>query len=268
MWYRLGQFILKNRLILLILLLGATAVMGYYGSQVKLSYEFTKAIPDDNPRYRDYQAFLQKFGGDGATVVIGIQTDSFFKANFFNQVGELHQSLKRVAGVTDIASIPEAVNLQNDTLNKRLLPYKIFHYPYTGQSTLDSTRQVFENLPFYRRLLYNPATHAYLMGVNVNKDTVNSKSRTRLINDIMQQVHDFEKKTHVSVHTSGLPYIRTIMSNRIKDEMNWFLIGSLLLSAITLILFFRSTPDFPRGQLNPAAYPKIGIAVAVITVTK
>ncbi|WP_037360399.1 RND family transporter [Asinibacterium sp. OR53] len=240
MWYRLGQFILKNRLILLILLLAATAVMGYFGSQVKLSYEFTKAIPDDNPRYRDYQAFLQKFGGDGSTVVIGIQSDSFFTADFFNKVGELHRQLKKVSGVTDIASIPEVVNLQNDTLNKRLLPYRIFNYPYTSQASLDSARQVFENLPFYRRLLYNPTTRSYLMGVNVNKDTVNSKSRTRLINDIVKQVQVFEQKAQVPVHMSGLPYIRTIMSNRIKDEMNWFLIGSLLLSAITLILFFRS----------------------------
>lgn len=43
-------------------------------------------------------------------------------------------------------------------------------------------------------------------------------------------------------------------------------IGMILALVGTQILFFRSTPDFPRGQLNPAAYPKIGMAVAVITV--
>jgi len=39
-----------------------------------------------------------------------------------------------------------------------------------------------------------------------------------------------------------LPYIRTIIADRIKKEMLWFLVGSLLLSAITLLLFFRSIP--------------------------
>jgi len=48
MWYKLGQFILKYRLFLLLVLLIATGVMGYFGSQVKLSYEFTRAIPTDN----------------------------------------------------------------------------------------------------------------------------------------------------------------------------------------------------------------------------
>lgn len=240
MWYRLGQFILKNRLLLLIILLASTALMGYFAARVKLSYEFTKAIPDDNPRYQDYQAFLKRFGGDGNTVVIGIQSDKFYNLGFFNSVCALHQNLKKIKGVTEITSIPEVVNLQNDTLNKRLVPYKIFHYPFTDQDSLMHARAVFENLPFYRGLLYNPESKAYLMGVNVNKDTVNSKSRTRLINDIMQQVQVFEKESGTTVYTSGLPFIRTTVGNRIKDEMNWFLVGSLVLSAITLLLFFRS----------------------------
>ena len=43
----------------------ATGVMTYYATQVKLSYEFTRAIPTDNPKYQEYQSFLKKFGGDG-----------------------------------------------------------------------------------------------------------------------------------------------------------------------------------------------------------
>ncbi len=240
MWYRLGQFILRKRLILLIFLFVCTAIMGYFASQIKLSYEFTKAIPTDNPKYQEYQAFLQKFGGDGNTVVIGIQSDKFYNTSLFNAVGHLHQELKKIPGVKDIISIPEVVNLKNDSVHQRLVPYKLFHYPYISQPSLDSARSAFENLPFYRSLLYNPETHAYLMGVNVDKDTVNSKSRTRLINDIIAQVTSFEQKNNTAVYTSGLPFIRTTMSNRIKEEMNWFLIGSLVLSAITLWLFFRS----------------------------
>ncbi|SJZ81069.1 efflux RND transporter permease subunit [Sediminibacterium ginsengisoli] len=240
MWYRLGQFILRNRLVLLIVLICGTAVMGYFGSQVKLSYEFTRAIPTDNPKYQDYQAFLRKFGGDGNTVVIGIESDKFYNKNIFNAVGALHQDLKKVVGVTDVMSVPEVVTLLNDSINQKLVPRKIFSYPYTSQDSLNSARMVFENLPFYRTLLYNPDTHAYLLGVSVNKDTINSKSRTRLIDDIMKQVEAFENKTGITVHTSGLPFIRTTIGNRIKAEMNWFLAGSLILSAITLLLFFRS----------------------------
>jgi predicted RND superfamily exporter protein len=42
------------------------------------------------------------------------------------------------------------------------------------------------------------------------------------------------------MHYSGLPLIRTQVADRIKNEMRWLLLGSLLLSAIILYIFFRS----------------------------
>lgn len=240
MWYQTGRFILRNRLFLLIALAAVTAFLGWQGSKVQLSYDFTRAVPTDNPRYIEYQAFLKKFGADNNTMVAGIESDKIYTTDVFNAMAALHQRLKAVPGVTEVLSIPEAVTLVKDTAAKKLQPVKIFHAPYTEQSLLDSDRQVFENLPFYRGLLYNPSTHSYLMGIGVNKDTINSKSRTKLINAIMHEMDVFEQDTHTEIHASGLPFIRTTMSNRIKDEMNWFLIGSLVLSAITLLLFFRS----------------------------
>ncbi|MBV9986485.1 MAG: MMPL family transporter [Chitinophagaceae bacterium] len=246
MWYKAGRFILKQRLVLLIGLFLVTIFMAWEGSRVQLSYDFTRAVPVDNPKYIEYQAFLKKFGADNNTMVAGIETDKFYSLKTFNAVAELHNRLKQVIGVTEVLSIPEAVNLKKDSAAQRLVPVKIFQYPYTSQTALDSARHVFENLPFYRGLLYNPksqtpdAEPAYLLGISVNKDTINSKSRTRLINDIMREINAFQSKYGGKVYASGLPFIRTTMSNRIKDEMNWFLIGSLVLSAITLLLFFRS----------------------------
>jgi uncharacterized protein len=239
MWYKLAQFILKNRLPLLIALLVATGFMGYQASKVQLSYEFTRAIPTDNAKYVAYQQFRQQFGDDGNTLVLGIQTDKFYTPNFFNAVAQLHKNLKTVVSVEDVLSIPEAVTLLKDSSDK-FIPTKIFKYPFSSQENIDSAKAVFENLIFYRGTLHNPTTHAYLMAVRLNKDTVNSKSRTRLINDVMGKVAAFEKENNTTIHVSGLPYIRTTIGDRIKKEMNWFLIGSLLLSAITLLIFFRS----------------------------
>lgn len=239
MWYKIGQVIIKYKLPLLIVLITATAVMGYFASKVQLSYEFTRAIPVDNPKYQDFQSFKQTFGDDGGTLAIGIQSDSFYSAKVFNATAKLHKDLKTIIGVEDILSIPEAVVLMKDSAEK-LNPVKIFSHPFSNQLYLDSARAVFENLPFYKGLLYNAGTNAYLVGVRMNKDTINSKGRTRLVNDVMVRIKEFEKETGLETKVSGLPFIRTEVGNRIKDEMNWFLIGSLVLSAITLLLFFRS----------------------------
>ena len=105
MWYKLGAFILKNRLPLLIFVVSATVFMGYQASKVQLSYEFSRAIPVDNPKYLDYQNFKEKFGQDGSTMVIGIETKDFYATTIFNEVALLHQNLKNVNGVQNILSI-------------------------------------------------------------------------------------------------------------------------------------------------------------------
>jgi predicted RND superfamily exporter protein len=84
MWYRLGQKILQYRRTSLILLTAVTLLMGYFAVQVKLSYEFTKAIPEDNPTFKIYKDFVHQFGVDGTTMVVGFQTKDLYTTNNFN----------------------------------------------------------------------------------------------------------------------------------------------------------------------------------------
>lgn len=240
MWFKLGQFILKYRLVLLITLLIAIGFMGYKASKVELSYEFTRAIPTDNPKYQEYQAFLKKFSSDGNTLVFGIESKDFFTTAIFNETALFCKNLMSINGVINVLGVPEAVTLIKDSLGDNLITAKIFQPNYTGQQQLDSSKNLFQSLPFYQSIFYNPSTNAYVIGAVLNKSIVNSKGRTKLINDVMAMAAQYEKATNIKLHTSGLPYIRTTIGNKIKAEMNWFLIGSILLSAITLMLFFRS----------------------------
>ncbi len=240
MWYQFARFILKFRLLLLLILIAITAVMGFLATKVELSYEFAKAIPATNARYIDFMNFKNKFGDDGNTVVIGVQTDSFFSINFFNAYNDLQQQLKKVHGVEGILSITEASDLVKNDSVKKLQAKRIFYPPYTSRVSFDSAITQFSNLPFYEGLLYNPEAKAYIMAVRVNRDMINSKARTTLINNINEQIKTFKEKTKQEVYISGLPFIRTSVANRLADEMNYFLIGSFILSAISLLLFFRS----------------------------
>ena len=240
MWKRLGEFVLRFRALLLVLLLAVTALMGYYASQVKLSYEFSKAIPTDNPKYRDYIAFKEKFGDDGNLLVVGIQTEKLFTLDVFNAYRELQRQLKQVAHVEDVLSVASAVLLRKDSLSEKLVAEKIFPDSISDQPTLDSAAGILYNYPFYRTLLYNPETRAYLAGVRINREILNSKGRSKVVADITAAANDFAKKTGTEVHLSGLPLIRTVVADRIQNEMRYFLFGSLLLSALILLLFFRS----------------------------
>ena len=240
MWYRLGQKIVQYKVASLFILTAATLVMGYFAAQVKLSYEFTKAIPEDNDKFIVYKKFVQKFGVDGTTMVVGFQTDSLYTPQKFNALVQLQKNIKSIPGVTEVLSVPSSYNISKDSVEEKFNAAKIFDANYTSDSTLQAHKAVFEQLPFYQNLLYNPNSHAYIMAISFVPDSINSGARSKIIKSLNSQVEAFEKTTQLETHLSGLPYIRTILADRIKKEMIWFLFGSLLLCAITLYLFFRS----------------------------
>src|ERR1700752_2715809 len=109
MWHSIAAFIIKYRVILLILLLADTGIMGYFATQVKLSYEFTSAVPTDNPKYIEYQNFRKQFGEDGNLMVIGVQTNDFFTPEFFNDYAVLVKQVSKVNSVENVLSIPGAI---------------------------------------------------------------------------------------------------------------------------------------------------------------
>lgn len=239
MWTRLGRWVLKYRSGLLIALAIITVLMGWFASQVKLSYEFAKAIPSDNPKYKDYQQFRKVFGDDGNLMVIGFQSDHLFEFPAFQSYRTLAAELKNVEGVSGVLSIPGAVNLVRNDESERLQAVPIFENVQNQQS-LDSAASVFFNLPFYQNRLYHPQNNAYLMVVSIQPQVLADKGRTQVISNIQQQIQQFEKQLGAEVHVSGLPLIRTVVADRIQDEMKIFLLASVLLSALILFWFFRS----------------------------
>ena len=240
MWQRLGSYVIKNRLALLIILFIASGIMGFFACKVELSYEFARAIPVDNPKYQDYKAFQERFGDDGNVLVMGIKTDDFFKPDIFAAYYKMHLQLRKVQYVEEVLSVPAAIALQKDTLTQKLVPVKIFSDSVIEQGLLDTAKNIFLNLSFYKSKLYNPDVNAYLLAVRINKQALNSAKRTKIVADITAVVKAFETSTKIETHLSGLPLIRTVVGDRIKKEMSFFLIASLVLSVLILLLFFRS----------------------------
>lgn len=246
---------------MLVGLLAATGVMGYFARQVKLSYEFTSAVPTDNPKYVEYQNFRKQFGEDGNLMVIGVQTEKFFEPAFFNDYALLARAIGNVQAVENVLSIPDAITLVKDTVTSKLKDVRIAQ----GQppfDNVDSIRNTFMNLPVYKGFLYNPETKAYMLAVRLNKDTLNSKYREAIVNAITELGDAFGKKHNIEMHYSGLPLIRTQMAMKVQSEMKLFLIMSFVLTAVILVIFFRAFVAVMASMLVVA----IGVVWSVGTI--
>jgi predicted RND superfamily exporter protein len=240
MWQALGKAILKFRIALAVALIAFTAFAGYQASKVQLSYEFSRAIPTDHPKYKAYLDFKEKFGEDGNLLTVGFITKDFFTVAQFNALTEFQKKLKTIVGVEDIISVNGSVQLKKNESDLKLDAVKIFPNNISSQHELDSLKQIFYSLPFYRGLLYNSETNAFLIGLRINREILGSKAREKTIALIEKEADAFSASTRLELHLSGLPLIRTNVAKRIASEMQWFLLGSLLLSALILYIFFRS----------------------------
>lgn len=259
MWIHIAKFILQYRLAVLILLLAITGIMGYYTTKVTMNYDFTSAIPTDNPKYKEYKNFQKLFGDDGNTIVLGIETPNFYTLSIFQSYIHLIQRCKKIHAVENILSIPQAINLTKDSSTERLIAKQIFPSTINTQQILDSSKAVFENLPFYTSRLYNSSTHSYLMVIRANKNVINSPKRVAFIDSLLQATKIFENETNITVQASGLPLIRTLVAQKLAKETQLFLIASLILSVLTLLIFFRSV----RATLMSLAVVLMGVVWSV-----
>lgn len=122
---------------------------------------------------------LKTFGDNGGLLVIAVQTDKFFEADFFNSYTQLIRDLKNVQGIEGILSVPGAVNLMRAEESERLQALPVFKDTILTKQQIDSGKGVFLNIPFYRGLLYNAETKAWLMAVTVNNAIFNSPNEPR-----------------------------------------------------------------------------------------
>ena len=262
MWQALGKAVLKFRIPLIIALVLLTVFMGYHASKVQMSYDFSRAIPTDHPKYKAYLEFKKTFGEDGSLLTIGFTSANFFEVNQFNALTGFQERLKKINGVEDIISVNGAVTLKKNDSTNKLDAIRIFPTNIKSQQALDSLKDIFYSLPFYRGLLYNPDTKAYLLGLRINSVILGSKARETTIGEIEKEAAAFAETSQLDLHLSGLPLIRTNVALRIAEEMQWFLLGSLLLSALILFIFFRSLST----TLLSLAVVLIGVVYSLATI--
>jgi len=240
MWNILVRLILRNRLGILIGIGIITVAMAFMAFRVKLSYEMAKMLPQDDSLSVQYDHFKKRFGEDGNVLVIGTINPNIFRLDEFNAWYDLGNTLRKIDGIEEVVSLTRAVNMvKNDSLHQFLFSGVVKKRP-TTQAEVDSLKKILLSLRFYEGFLYNTKTKACLMGITLDRKKLNDKSRIALVNEIKTTVEQYRKRQGLTMHYSGLPYIRTVTTQKVKNELYLFIILSIAIAAFILFLFFRS----------------------------
>ncbi len=262
MWGKFSESILKYRLFYIALIFIITAIMGYNAKDVELSFAGSKILPLSDSEYVAYNKFKKKFGEDGTMMVLGLQTENIFQKDLYNRWSNLGDSIRQIDGIVNVLSVAHAFELKKDTVKRSFVLNPIHRSTVNSQEQCDSIRNVFLNLPFYDGLIYNKDSSSTLMAISFDSLTLNSKKRAGVLKEILVHVDRFEKEQNVTLAKSGLPYIRSVIANLVSGEFKLFLILALAITAIILLLFFRSF----YAVLFPVIVVLFGVVAALGTI--
>ena len=255
MWSRLATFILRGRLPILLVLAAITVGMAMRIDELGIRYKFGGLLPDDDPALVAYNDFLDEFGEEGNVVALGIQDGRLDSLEVFRAWWDLDSVLRSIRVPVDslrpdgtrwdthvvdsVFGFRTAVELVRVDEPKSFAVEPVFRSLPESQAALDSVLLRLRSLPFYEGFLHTESG-ATIQMIYVNAPLFNSENRGRSVELLVEEVERFEAQTGVDVHVSGLPYIRTEVTTKIKRELGLFIGLAATVTALLLLLFFRN----------------------------
>jgi len=237
---KISRIILRNRILLIVLISIFTTYMAFEALSVKLSYDNVSMLSAKDSAIIDYQKFKAQYGEDGNVLMIGIKDPNIFKFDQFTAWYDLGDSIRAINGVQEVVSMTRGVNLVKNEATHQFDYFPLVKQRPSSQREVDSLKNTILGLKFYQGILYNPRTDAALMAITLDKTKLNDRTRIALVANIIKQATAYQHQNKVEIHYSGMPYIRTITMQKVKQELFIFVLMSVVIAALIMFLFFKS----------------------------
>lgn len=242
-WNYIAGRILRNRVTLLILVGLFTVFMGFQWKNMRFTFTEANLLPDHHEVNQQYKSFLDKFGEEGNLIVVGFKDSTLFTAKNIKIWDEFVNEIKTDKAVDLTLSIEDLKVLAKDTVAQKfnLVPF-INKKDITDAYIKEKEKELFNDLPFYEGMLFNKESGAVRFAIYMDKKIVNTAARKDFIFKHFSQdkIDAFEKATGIDMHISGMPYIRTLNSQNIIDEIGLFVLSALGITSLLFFFFFRS----------------------------
>lgn len=239
MWKFLSNFILKNRIVIIIMITALTVFMAQKGREAKLSYSMAKLLPNDHQVSVDYNDFLNKYGSQNV-LVIAVEDSLMTTLSHLKKWDKVSESIKNINGIEQIISFSNLPILQKDVDEKKFTVKKWFSEDIQTEEEFQKALAIYQSQPFFKGLINSEENKVTTLLITLDEEMIRSSKREILIFSIKALVDNYSTDFGVKAHYSGLPYIRTVDSVKVKNEISMFILFTLLITALILFLFFRS----------------------------
>ena len=242
-WEFIARVILRNRIVILGCIILITVLLALQWKSIRFTQTEANLIPLDDKVNVDYQKFLDRFGEEGNLIVIATKDKKLFTPKVYQAWSELMQTIQSSKEVSLVVSVDNLQKLvKNDSLETFELMALVDKNKIQDDAYLTQIQKdLFSKMPFYEGLLFNKKSGAIRSAIYLDKKIVNTKIRKDyVLNNLIPAIEKFTKATEIELHTSGMPYIRTLNAKTIIDEIGLFIGAALLITSLIFFYFFRS----------------------------
>ena len=241
-WDALASIILRNRLAILLLIGLCTLLMTTQWSKMRFTYTEANLLPDDHPINLKYNDFLEIFGEEGNLIVLGVKDSLLFSVENLNAWNRLSKSFENNPYVETVVTLQDLKKLVK---NKQKQQFDFIPFIKDSLRAVEDLgllkSSLLKDFPFYDNVLFNEDGKAIRSAIFLKKSIVNTAERkTFIVQDLIPKIDAFENRYNIDVRVSGMPYVRTLNSQNIIDEIKVFIIVAILVTSLIFFFFFRS----------------------------
>ncbi len=247
-WYRFGEWILRRRFVVLLVLGSLTAFFGYFAAQTTLVTSFGDLLPQNHPFIKVAHKYDKFFGSvNNVTIMIEARHGTIYTPEILNKIvkmtgdmdlvyGIQHGSVRSMATASYFRPLAGGVILNVPVLPEGKVP--------TTQEGIDEVRSNVHKNPgvVFGRFVSLDDKAAIIEG-SFLESRLDYK---RIFNEVYKIVVDPERGADVNIYVGGQPVLYGWVYHYTPQILRIFLITVLALW-ILLYLYFRDW----RGALRP-----------------
>ncbi|MFK7079056.1 MMPL family transporter [Flavobacterium oreochromis] len=242
-WELIARLILRNKITVLSIVIALTIGLASQWKHIRFTQTEANLIPQDDKINIDYTHFLKTFGEEGNLIIIATKDAKLFTPKVFKDWKVMINNIQKQEEVDLIISPDNLKTLVKDDSQQTFVLKNLVDSTKTSKQDYltNVKKQLLDSLPFYEGLLYNKQSGAIRAAIYIDKKIVNTKKRKDyVLYKLIPELEKFEKNTGITLHKSGMPYIRTLNAKTIIDEIGLFIGAALLVTGLIFFFFFRS----------------------------
>ena len=241
-WNTISRIILKKRILLLSFILITTLFWLFKAQNLKFTFKEANLLPDYHQENIIYNEFTSHFGDEGNSIVIGIKDSILSSKEKLFAWNNLTKKLSSFSEIEYSISLNDLKILKKNEDSIRFDFIPLINDDSFEKIDLDSIKNKLKNeLPFYKNLVYNDGNETFRSILIMQNNIINTNSRKNFIlQKFIPIVKRFEKSNNIDVKISGMPYVRTLNAENILNEMKFFVLIAILVTALIFFLFFKS----------------------------